>query len=428
MIHLNLFCRSTQLTSVNPTHSVHSSIRNIATLEFSRRHTHEEKSEKVVPNRSKRIPKKLRLNSYALFVQDQKMGSGATFEEIGRRFRELDESTKKEYEIKCQRLKEEHENKLKNDTEYSAAFQENLVDLKAKSLYKTDFVLKSDKLVYKKGEISNAWKALASEEKHKYLEKAKFILKRSQLYLPPPSIYFLFVSDQEDLANVFKQKGIEGLSKEMVKRYNELDEAAKKKYELKYQRMMEEHEIKLKNDPEYSAAFAYPNFKKTKPSWHLHTEDLKVKKLRIRIEKKAITLFAKVKDICKVSTNNRVIDLWRELSESERENYRQQASKSMNIEIKLPLNSLNVFLEHYDYENEAQISDVTAENNSIALAWRLVQPTKKWNSMSDEEKKIYHDRFEVVLKQRLDFMAKFGSRRDSKAKTKNYKPRVITKV
>merc|ERR1711860_367793 len=126
-----------------------------------------------------------------------------------KRWKELDVSKKEEYKLKSQRMHEEKQNeyefKMKNDPEYFAA--------------------------------------VLSEKVKKHVGNP----------------YNLFVKDQKDSVAVMEQKSIRGFSKEMSKRWKEMDESKKEEYKLKSQRMksqimQEEHEFKMKNGPEYFAA------------------------------------------------------------------------------------------------------------------------------------------------------------------------------
>merc|ERR1711860_254672 len=91
------------------------------------------------------------------------------------------------------------------------------------------------------------------QEKHEYFVnflRSSDIDKGFFLY----NYYNLFVQDQKDSLAVMKQNGPGGYQKEMSKRWKELDESKREEYKLKYQKMKEEHEYKMKNDPEYFAA------------------------------------------------------------------------------------------------------------------------------------------------------------------------------
>ena len=142
----------------------------------------------------------------------------------------------------------------------------------------------------------------------------------------------------------------------------------------------------------------------TRMCWHQHTEDMKVEKLRIEIEKEALKLYA-----FKNPKKKKVIDSWRELKESEKDFFRQQASKLVNLKIKLPKNAYSVFVgECYNHDLKNKFGRLEAFST---LA-------KQWENMSSEEKKIFGDKYQVILKERLDFMKKYDISQDSEVKTK----------
>ena len=138
-------------------------------------------------------------------------GLGGYNKEMSKRWKELDESKRGKYKLKYQRMQEGHEYKMKNDPEYFAA------------------VLRSQ------------------------VEKRR-------------NPYNLFVKDQKDLENVMEQKSMTGFSKEMSKRWKELDESKREEYKLKSQRMqevrMQGEKMTLKN-PEYFEALLRSQMKVT---------------------------------------------------------------------------------------------------------------------------------------------------------------------
>lgn len=88
---------------------------------------------------------------------------------------------------------------------------------------------------------------------------------RSRMKVPRNG-YCLFLKDQEDSSAVMKQNGLGGLSKEMSKRWKELDESKREEYKLKSQRMQEvrmQGEKMILKNPEYFEALLRSQMKVT---------------------------------------------------------------------------------------------------------------------------------------------------------------------
>merc|ERR1711860_270829 len=172
-----------------------------------------------------------------------------------KRWKELDESKKEEYKLKSQRMQEEYESKMKNDPEYFAAVLRTQVKKKDNS-------------------------------------------------------FNLFTKDQKDSAAVMKQNGPGGHRKEMSKRWKELNESKKEEYKLKSQRMQEEHEYKMKNDPEYFGTVLRSQKKLRVNHFVLFVKDQEDS--AALVEQSGIVGFQK-----------EVRKRWKELDESKKEEYKK---------------------------------------------------------------------------------------------------------